>query len=304
MNSRKMLFVLCAVLAVVFFFLCLSIVQQQGRPAHGTRAGGKAADPAQQAMGGAAGAAAGAGMLDRVMGSYVDRVGGPRAPAGPDAAQAAAGSSGAGTGAQADADAARKASENAADEEKERLRLIHMKDREQGGRRLYGAGGSSSASALAVRRSGASASGRRAQPEDETQVLNKFQAFVEKLHQRAASGKGGVDGQATARSALDASGQASRVNILSVDGFKGDKPPTLKVLEKVNQDGADSVMMTANPELEDGSKDKHGKNFDGNSVTFETIPIDEVNGAFGGKEIRANPSAVDTGGGAPADLKH
>jgi hypothetical protein len=153
---------------------------------------------------------------------------------------------------------------------------------------------------LAGRRRGTGTGGGQ----DEAAVLDKFQAFVDKLHARAASGKGAAeDASARARGGADAQGQASRVTIMSVDGFKGEKPPTLKVLESVNQDGADSLMMTENPELEDGSKDRHGKKFDGNSVTFETIPIDEVNGAFGGREIRANHSAVETGGGSPADLK-
>jgi len=303
MDSRKSLFILCSILAFVFLALCISVVRQQERPRPGPAAPKASLDPGQ-VVGGAAGTLAGGGMLDRVMGSYVDRVaapGGSSTPAPQEPAQQSPKAPEENTGQEARAGEGRAA---AGDEGEDlRLRLIQMKDRSKGERRMYGYGGDTASGLPPVSQTRAARAGGSG-AEDESQVLSKFQAFIDKLHRRAAAGKGSSEQAAARASGGDGQGHASRVQIMTVDGFKGDKPPTLQLLESVNRDGADSLMMTEDPQLEDGSKDRHGKKWDGNSATFGTIPIDEVDGAFGGREIRASaPSSVDTGG-APADLKH
>ncbi|NCQ27703.1 MAG: hypothetical protein GW802_09760, partial [Armatimonadetes bacterium] len=84
------------------------------------------------------------------------------------------------------------------------------------------------------------------------------------------------------------SGAEGDLPVLSLDGLDNrlQESPTLRALEQLNKDGAHSLRMSRRGGMTDGSRDKAGKRFDGNEKTMDSIPIEEVEGAFGKKQIK------------------
>lgn len=170
------------------------------------------------------------------------------------------------------------------EEDDPRLRLIKMKEREQGESRMYGGGS-------AARRT-------QGDSQPEASLEASFEGMIQKLKGRAsaqAAASGGatsLGGVSSGRGAGGGDGGGGADSpVLTRNGELDSRydSPTLRALQKVNSNSAHSYKMTSDPGLEDGSKDHAGKNFDGNKNTFGDIPISEKRGAMGRKQIIVAP---------------
>ncbi|PCI36495.1 MAG: hypothetical protein COB53_09410 [Elusimicrobia bacterium] len=187
---------------------------------------------------------------------------------------------------------------DASEQSRARLRRIRMLEIKRGDRRMYGNNGggtlpSAYASPALKRRS------RRA-PSD-AEIEAELSGFVNKLKRRATDE---ARNNPSVGSNLD---EVDRLNtdegdllILSLDGVDSrlESSPALRALQQLNKDGAQSLRMSRRGGMTDGSRDKAGKRFDGNEKTMDSIPIEQVTGAFGKKQIKTY-----TESSGPRDLK-
>ena len=246
----------------------------------------------RSALAGAAGAAAGPGLMDSMTNAMVPTAGKaaatslPQASGGQDAPAAAAeppaqapcpdGSCAGADGAEtAIADAGADAAEDM------RLKLIKMKERMQGQTEMY----LDSKNAASSARSAASAGGP-----DSAGLESTMSGFIQKLKDRAAAGggAGGVAGLGGGSSTGGDGGASGGVESPIITNGRIDSKldsPTLRALQRVNSQGVHSLNMSRDAGTTDGSRDKAGKGFDGNEGDRGEIPIDVVKGAFGQKHI-------------------
>jgi hypothetical protein len=205
----------------------------------------------------------------------------------------------AGSGAAGGADEA-GAGEDAEETERQRLRRIRMLEIERGERRMYGTAdrtpaGLSSPNSPAFRRT------RRAREPSDAEIAAELSGFVDKLKTRATErARNNPSVGSSLEDADRIAGGEGELPVLSLEGVDNrlQESPTLRALQQLNKDGAHSLRMSRRSGMTDGTRDKAGKRFDGNEKTMDSIPIEEVTGAFGKKQIKTYEDA-----GAPMDLK-
>lgn len=184
------------------------------------------------------------------------------------------------------ASASQSPDDAAAESEDERLKLIRMRERSKGDTHMYGNASST------------------ARPEKMTpaQIEASMGGMIQRLKDRAgkegAASLGSGGGQNPSSGAAEDSSDGEDDPIMTKENQSGKlNSPTLRALQKLNKDSRHSVGMSRDGGTTDGSRDKAGKSFDGNKVTFGAIPIAETTGAMGRKQIKA---VSDT---PPPDLK-
>ncbi|MFA5140049.1 MAG: hypothetical protein WC728_12525 [Elusimicrobiota bacterium] len=296
MDSRKFLIGLCAFLAVALLLLLLFTLGT------GSHKKGASAEAALRGKAGGVADGVSSELLGRgLMGSVMDSLAQGSSLPGDGRSDGKTAGGTPGSGEPPAAGEGTGGDDAASDEEKKRLQLIEMKDREAGKKKLYYGYKTSGSKTGSIPTSGR-ASTPYSKPSEE-QVLSTFESFIQKLKRSARASmreRSGSDGSRGSGQKEFADDPISPV--LSVGPLDGPKTPTLQLLEKINQDSAHSVQMSNDPGMEDGSRDHFGKKFDGNLKTFNVIPIDEAAGAFGRKEIRASQDSMDVDN-RPADLK-
>ncbi len=180
---------------------------------------------------------------------------------------------------------------------RQRLRRIQMLEIERGKRQMMGGGGNdrmpTPAASQPVRRQ------RRGAPSD-AEIAAELSGFVNKLKRRATEDARSNPSVGSNLDELDRTQEEGDVPILSLDGVDNrlEQSESLRALQQLNKDGAHSLRMSRRGGMTDGSRDKAGKRFDGNEKTLDSIPIEEVSGAFGKKQIKTYGD-----GGGVKDLK-
>ena len=162
-----------------------------------------------------------------------------------------------------------------------KLDPIRIQERERGRRAQYGASPRRQAGG------GGTYAAVRYAPPNEAAVAAAMQAFLNRVKRSGTQSLGGETAGGMVPDAAPA-GSGDRMPILTVDGgiAEDKKTPTIKTLEKLNRQSMHSVNMSVDPGLEDGARDKVGKQFDGNSNDFGVIPIAVIPGAFGKQQIK------------------
>lgn len=177
-------------------------------------------------------------------------------------------------------EAAQQASGSAADKDEEEARLRLIKMKE----RTKGESRSYGGSAASLRRGG---------PPDAAALESSFGGFIQKLKGRAAAAApaGTALGGAQRGSGPGAEAEGSDSPVLTRNGAIDPKydSPTLRALQKVNKNSSHSFGMSQDPGLADGSKDHAGKNFDGNAATYGAVPIEEKSSSMGRRQITVAP---------------
>ena len=195
--------------------------------------------------------------------------------------------------------------EGASEEEssRERLRKIRMLEIERGERKMYGGGGGSNRMPSGTTASPAFRRRATRRAPSDAEIAAELSGFVNKLKRRATDDARANPSVGSNLDEVDEIRGSDDTPILSLDGVDNrlEQSPALRALQGLNKDGASSLRMSRRGGMTDGSRDKAGKGFDGNNKTMDSIPIEEVTGAFGKKQIKAY--VEDDGGGSVRDLK-